>query len=657
MAITNAQQARQMYKKGSMEPVEQAGVMNYMPSEMVTVPKIAKSSPDTPTAKLAYITPEEQDKLIDLDLYGSLDGKPNRGPGGIPSLEGDFGSSTGQASTGAGTGGAYSGGSGDEKVSKGRDTDYQMSGGKTGSTFETYRGGKNLGVDNKLASKFGNKEQRDRANKELAKGNLYSTGPNQGFFEKASTKNKNFQRNQMLNLAKKRSFQKYRDIEQYVNMMDDYGLSAEELAELVADDPSYGYDFSDLEKGKEFLGSNIGTSLEKYRKNLYDVNPSTTISPLQALLSATRPDTQVTAMNTLQKARDYTNLVNKADTMTNQELKDAMTELKNRGKTEDQINPPDRGGPEPLDPCLGPNPPAYCFIGQQAETPPEDPVFTPQFRFLNRGGMVEDAPMSGIMDLDTTRQMLFIGGIAKGISKGLKSVTRGLKKVAKSPLGKAALLGAVGFGIPGTQFGGLFGRAAFGKQATGFFGSKGIGPLISSKFSNMTLPKLITDNMGGLKVAALSGLGGALLASLEKKDDDDFDIEEYYKMAGLNMPENQYRFLAEGGSTEKEPVAKKTMPLLDMDGQEMDFRQDGGFVPIGRMEKADDVPARLSKNEFVFTAEAVRNAGGGDVDKGAEVMYNTMKNLEAGGEVSEETQGLEGARNMFQTSQRLGEVV
>jgi len=126
MAITNAQQARQLYKKGSKEPVKQAGVMNYMPSEMVTVPKIAKSSPDTPTAKLAYITPEEQDILIDLNLYGSLDGKPNRGPGGIPSLEGDFGSPTGQASTGAGTGGTYSGGGGgsrsDNDVSGRRDT-------------------------------------------------------------------------------------------------------------------------------------------------------------------------------------------------------------------------------------------------------------------------------------------------------------------------------------------------------------------------------------------------------------------------------------------------------------------------------------------------------------------------------------------------------
>ena len=91
----------------------QGGVKNYKPSEMVTVPKIAKSSPDTPTAKLAYITPEEEKILIDLNLYGSLKGKPNRGPGGIPSLEGDFGSPTGQASTGAGTGGSYSGGGGD----------------------------------------------------------------------------------------------------------------------------------------------------------------------------------------------------------------------------------------------------------------------------------------------------------------------------------------------------------------------------------------------------------------------------------------------------------------------------------------------------------------------------------------------------------------
>jgi len=81
------------------------------------------------------------------------------------------------------------------------------------------------------------------------------------------------------------------------------------------------------------------------------------------------------------------------------------------------------------------------------------------------------------------------------------------------------------------------------------------------------------------------------------------------------------------------------MPLLNLGGMEKDYRQDGGFVPIGRREKADDVPARLSKNEFVFTADAVRAAGGGDIDQGAQRMYNVMKNLEAGGEISEQSQG------------------
>ena len=63
--------------------------------------------------------------------------------------------------------------------------------------------------------------------------------------------------------------------------------------------------------------------------------------------------------------------------------------------------------------------------------------------------------------------------------------------------------------------------------------------------------------------------------------------------------------------------------------KEMDFRQSGGFVPpIGIKEKADDIPAMLSNNEFVFTADAVRAAGGGSVNKGAQKMYALMKQLE-----------------------------
>jgi hypothetical protein len=61
---------------------------------------------------------------------------------------------------------------------------------------------------------------------------------------------------------------------------------------------------------------------------------------------------------------------------------------------------------------------------------------------------------------------------------------------------------------------------------------------------------------------------------------------------------------------------------------ERDYRDKGGFVPVGIKEKADDVPAMLSKNEFVFTADAVRGAGNGSIEKGAQRMYDTMKKLE-----------------------------
>ena len=69
--------------------------------------------------------------------------------------------------------------------------------------------------------------------------------------------------------------------------------------------------------------------------------------------------------------------------------------------------------------------------------------------------------------------------------------------------------------------------------------------------------------------------------------------------------------------------------IMDLGGKEMDLRAKGGFVPIGKKEKADDVPARLSKNEFVFTAKAVRGAGKGDVKKGAKRMYDLMRQYEA----------------------------
>jgi hypothetical protein len=99
---------------------------------------------------------------------------------------------------------------------------------------------------------------------------------------------------------------------------------------------------------------------------------------------------------------------------------------------------------------------------------------------------------------------------------------------------------------------------------------------------------------------------------LSPKDAADKAREEFDRMG---MKKGKGRTMAAKGG------------MMDMGGMEMDLRG-GGFVPMGREEKADDVPARLSKNEFVFTADAVRAAGGGSIDKGADKMYATMKALE-----------------------------
>ena len=77
---------------------------------------------------------------------------------------------------------------------------------------------------------------------------------------------------------------------------------------------------------------------------------------------------------------------------------------------------------------------------------------------------------------------------------------------------------------------------------------------------------------------------------------------------------------------------KKEGGIMDLGGMEKDYRNTGGFVELGAEEKADDVPARLSKNEFVMTADAVRGAGDGDIDKGASIMENMMKDLEQKGQ-------------------------
>ena len=143
---------------------------------------------------------------------------------------------------------------------------------------------------------------------------------------------------------------------------------------------------------------------------------------------------------------------------------------------------------------------------------------------------------------------------------------------------------------------------------------------------------------------AQGGRVGAYAGGLMGEDEDEYAYNPQAAMRMYKRPGKQ-----EGGIMETE-VADE---MIDLGGKEKDYRETGGFVDLGGKERADDVPARLSKNEFVFTADAVRNAGGGDIDKGSEVMQNLMDNLEAGGEVSEDSQGLEGAQAMYDQQQML----
>tara|TARA_B100000886_G_scaffold8075_2_gene5178 strand:+ start:769 stop:2064 length:1296 start_codon:yes stop_codon:yes gene_type:complete len=107
-------------------------------------------------------------------------------------------------------------------------------------------------------------------------------------------------------------------------------------------------------------------------------------------------------------------------------------------------------------------------------------------------------------------------------------------------------------------------------------------------------------------------------------------LEDYFR--GLASKDREGIMMAKEGG--RANLALGTKPTAEESGLgglpiEADMRYTGGFMPYGAKEKADDVPARLSKNEFVFTADAVRAAGGGSVNQGAKKMYQAMKQLEA----------------------------
>jgi hypothetical protein len=113
---------------------------------------------------------------------------------------------------------------------------------------------------------------------------------------------------------------------------------------------------------------------------------------------------------------------------------------------------------------------------------------------------------------------------------------------------------------------------------------------------------------------------------LSKDEDVSFIDLELERDFGIQMK-------AEGGVMEaRVPTGQ---PRLNQGGvAERDYRETGGFVPVGIKERADDVPAMLSKNEFVMTADSVRGLGNGSVEEGSKKLYNTMKQAEQKGKIA-----------------------
>jgi hypothetical protein len=142
------------------------------------------------------------------------------------------------------------------------------------------------------------------------------------------------------------------------------------------------------------------------------------------------------------------------------------------------------------------------------------------------------------------------------------------------------------------------------------------------------------------------------LSAPKQPEETEFDYEErtalvnqlggeYLKNTGSSLSGEDFSSIDDWASFFTQRIGRAKGGIMDIPTgeprrnaggiMELDYRDEGGFVPIGIKEKADDVPAMLSKNEFVFTADAVKNAGEGDVDKGAQRLYSQMKMLENGG--------------------------
>ena len=253
-----------------------------------------------------------------------------------------------------------------------------------------------------------------------------------------------------------------------------------------------------------------------------------------------------------------------------------------------------------------------------------------------------------------------LGSLVKSVGKAVKGVVKGAGKILKSPAGLLALNFAPML-IPG-------GKMLFGPASKSMFGN----PLSFLNLSGAEKGK--GAFMDALKIGGAGAAITGLLAEREQQEgESDTDYANRRAQVNDQLKIQFSRLYPKGeGETPEDYDVRINAMVEEADDQtitpgqfavggrvgrafgsdklveqasgieglpinvnskgvkELDLRETGGFIPpVGVKEKADDIPAMLSNNEFVFTADAVRAAGGGSVNKGAQRMYDLMKNLES----------------------------
>jgi hypothetical protein len=273
-----------------------------------------------------------------------------------------------------------------------------------------------------------------------------------------------------------------------------------------------------------------------------------------------------------------------------------------------------------------------------------------------------DAIAKGV-DYGATEGLRTVGGVSELtgqiIPKGMPGFVDTVNSMAIAP-GAGAGTQLV---MPGAESKGIL--QTLQDKATGFFKS----PLDTvKKLGTSALdyaqkePGTALAIAGGVGLAGGLGLGGLLAPKQENESDEDYAarrgrvgpyLREYYTNLNPNAtPEQVDQFVrlntteyggaadtfAQGGIARLKyagagTVSSMVPPARQIEGGiiELDARKTGGYIPYGKKERVDDVPAMLAKDEFVFTSRAVKAAGGGSAKRGAAKMYALMKQLESKG--------------------------